>query len=262
MNSAIIWDEKAGVKTPRSRYFDDVYFNSDGGIAESEYVFVEGNRLYDRFLTHPRETFIIAETGFGTGLNFLLVWQLFLSFKAAHPTHILQKLQFYSVEKYPLPKEDLIDIYAQFTLEDDPILTFVTQLQQNWGADQFKFGDVAVEILFNDVTQFPHFLSHKLTVLDKSTISHNSTSANNSGTKQDNKIDAWFFDGFSPTKNPDMWSATLFKACYQLTHLEGTFATFSAASAVRRNLEEAGFVVTKRKGYGVKREMLIGIKNN
>ena len=78
--------------------------------------------------------------------------------------------------------------------------------------------------------------------------------------QQNSFIDAWFFDGFSPAKNPDMWNESLFKHCYQLTREKGTFATFTAAGFVRRNLINAGFNVKKRKGFGLKREMLIGQK--
>lgn len=79
---------------------------------------------------------------------------------------------------------------------------------------------------------------------------------------QTDAADAWFLDGFSPHKNPDMWSTHLFENVSALTRPAGTFATFTAAGFVRRSLQQAGFSVTKRKGFKHKREMLIGFKTN
>ncbi|WP_368752106.1 tRNA (5-methylaminomethyl-2-thiouridine)(34)-methyltransferase MnmD, partial [Klebsiella oxytoca] len=75
------------------------------------------------------------------------------------------------------------------------------------------------------------------------------------------QVDAWFLDGFAPAKNPDMWTAELFAAMARLARPGGTLATFTSAGFVRRGLEEAGFSMQKRKGFGRKREMLIGEMN-
>lgn len=72
--------------------------------------------------------------------------------------------------------------------------------------------------------------------------------------------DCWYFDGFSPAKNPDMWSAEVFARAFALTRPGGTFSTYTSAGWVRRNLLDAGWVVDKVRGFGNKREMLIGIK--
>ena len=74
------------------------------------------------------------------------------------------------------------------------------------------------------------------------------------------KIDAWFLDGFAPSKNPDMWNEQLYQQIFRFTKPQGTFATFTAASAVRKGLENAGFNIKKRKGFGKKRECLSGQK--
>lgn len=72
--------------------------------------------------------------------------------------------------------------------------------------------------------------------------------------------DAWYFDGFSPAKNPDMWSAEVFALAFAHTRPGGTFSTYSSAGWVRRNLETAGFVVEKVPGFAAKREMLRGYR--
>jgi tRNA 5-methylaminomethyl-2-thiouridine biosynthesis bifunctional protein len=71
-------------------------------------------------------------------------------------------------------------------------------------------------------------------------------------------VDAWFLDGFSPAKNPDMWQASLFKQMALLSNSHTSYATFTSASAVRRKLMAAGFQVNKQVGYAKKREMLYG----
>ena len=93
--------------TPVSRDFDDVYFSNDNGLEETRYVFLDGNQLSARFPVHPRSLFVVAESGFGTGLNFLTLWQAFDQFHAAHPEATLQRLHFISFEKFPLTAHDL-----------------------------------------------------------------------------------------------------------------------------------------------------------
>ncbi|WP_370519432.1 MnmC family methyltransferase [Gilliamella sp. Pas-s27] len=100
-----------------------------------------------------------------------------------------------------------------------------------------QLDNVSLVICYDDISNYSNFLA-----------------------KQNVLIDTWFFDGFSPAKNPDMWSECLFKHCFELTAPNGRFATFTAASFVRRHLINAGFTVQKRKGFGSKREMLVGYK--
>ncbi len=99
------WNEEG---TPMSEQFEDIYFSNQDGLEESRHVFLQGNLFPERFNTHPFKTCVIAETGFGTGLNFLALWQSFNQFKAEHPHAKLQRLHFISFEKYPLSKPDLI----------------------------------------------------------------------------------------------------------------------------------------------------------
>jgi tRNA U34 5-methylaminomethyl-2-thiouridine-forming methyltransferase MnmC len=73
-------------------------------------------------------------------------------------------------------------------------------------------------------------------------------------------VDAWYLDGFAPSRNPDMWSPTLLGRVFDRTAPGGTFATYAAAGWVRRNLQAAGFVVKRLAGHGSKREMLAGTK--
>ncbi|MBI0114420.1 MULTISPECIES: tRNA (5-methylaminomethyl-2-thiouridine)(34)-methyltransferase MnmD [unclassified Gilliamella] len=233
--STIIWNDN---QIPISRYFDDVYFNTDGAVDETRYVFIEGNCLYDRFLQHQQETFTIGETGFGSGLSFLITWQTFKQFRRKNPNSNLKKLNFFSVEKYPLSASEMSKIHNKVINHNDALWPLAKQLQDSLkGSDVDSLEEVNLLICYDDISCYADFL-----------------------VQQNSFIDAWFFDGFSPAKNPDMWNESLFKHCYQLTREKGTFATFTAAGFVRRNLINAGFNVEKRKGFGKKREMLIGQK--
>lgn len=233
--STIIWNEN---NIPISTYYDDVYFNTEGAIAETKYVFIEGNRLYERFIAHEKNIFIVGETGFGSGLNLLLLWQTFLEFKRHYPDHILEGIKFLSVEKHPLSLNEIKKMHEKVIPKENELYSLAKQLHAQLYENNNVLNNIDLTILYDDICCFPDFLA-----------------------QQNLLVDAWFFDGFSPAKNPDMWSQSLFKPCYQFTALKGTFATFTSAGFVRRNLQAAGFNVYKRKGFGIKREMLTGCKN-
>ncbi|MBV5096655.1 bifunctional tRNA (5-methylaminomethyl-2-thiouridine)(34)-methyltransferase MnmD/FAD-dependent 5-carboxymethylaminomethyl-2-thiouridine(34) oxidoreductase MnmC [Tenebrionicola larvae] len=224
--------------TPVSREFDDVYFSNDNGLEETRYVFLDGNRLTERFAEHSRKLFVTAESGFGTGLNFLTLWQAFRAFRSAHPDVTLRRLHFISFEKFPLTAADLAAAHACW-----PELAELAQaLQAQWplpfaGCHRLLLDDnVTLDLWFGDIND---------------TLSQLDDSANG-------KVDAWFLDGFAPAKNPDMWTSTLFEGMARLARGGCTLATFTAAGFVRRGLEAAGFDMRKRKGFGRKRDMLVG----
>lgn len=238
-NALLSWNENG---TPVSREFDDVYFSNENGLEETRYVFLAGNQLPERFIHHQEKRFIVAETGFGTGLNFLTLWQAFRLFRQQNPTAQLTTLRFISFEKFPLQQQDLILAHQHW-----PELSELSeQLDHAWpkalqtGCQQFSFdnGQIELELWFGDV-------HHSLPQLKAS---------------YQNTIDCWFLDGFAPSKNPDMWQDSLFQQMFELTKPSGSFATFTAAGFVRRGLQSAGFQVTKHKGFGHKRDMLIGEK--
>ena len=169
---------------PRSSAFDDVYFDKDAGLDETRYVFLEHNQLADRFSSlRPNERFTIAETGFGTGLNFLCAWQLFLD-KAPSDSW----LHFVSVEKFPLNKEKL------------------TQSLAMWPS--------LAELAKPLIESYPT-LCHGLHTLffpqHRTTLTLWFGEASDGFKALDGSVDAWFLDGFAPSKNPEMWSEELFQ---------------------------------------------------
>ena len=201
---------------------------------ETEYVFLARNQLAQRWqaLKQEQQTsgqFTIGETGFGTGLNFLSAWRLWK--KNGMPG----RLHFVSVEKHPLSRQDLVHTLSRW----DELAEFSSQLIAN----------------YPPLT--PGF--HRIT-LDQGAVSLTLVfgEAANALEQVSGTIDAWFLDGFSPAKNPAMWSGTLFSQLSRLSREGTTFATFTSASAVRKGLQAAGFAVNKAEGPGLKREICSG----
>lgn len=224
--SAIEWRDNQ----PFSKHFNDVYFSTDNGLAETDYVFLQGNDLQNRWQTLPSETFTIVETGFGTGLNFLAATQLWLNTAPAKA-----KLHFVSVEKYPLTLQEItqaLQLWPQFNAVSAPFLLHYTQLLHGAQTIKLFYNRVQLTLRIGDATE-------QLSQLNS-------------------KADAWFLDGFAPSKNSDMWQHALFAQMARLSAPKCTFATYTSAGDVRRGLLQAGFKVQKRTGFGKKREMLHG----
>jgi tRNA 5-methylaminomethyl-2-thiouridine biosynthesis bifunctional protein len=222
------WGASDTQAAPRSVLFDDIYFSGDGP-AETDHVFLCGNDLPARFSNTQR--FSIGELGFGAGLNFLCAWDSWR--QVAKPDGA--RLSFFSVEAFPLTPTDLARTHAQW-----PQLTALSQKLVDVypllhpGFHRLHLdNDVSLTIFFGDAL---HGLS-----------------------RAEGKVDAWFLDGFSPAKNPDMWRPELMAEIARLSNTRATLATFSVAGGVRRALQSAGFTADKRPGYGRKREMLAGL---
>lgn len=218
--------------TPLSQQFGDVYFSRHSGINETRYVFLEQNKLTERFTavnSVGSPLFHIGETGFGTGLNFLCAWQL------RDEIAPRCRLQFTSVEKYPLSLEHLDKALAnwpELAPYSQQLIAHYPVLVPGWHRISFIKAQVDLNLFIGDVIEGFH--------------------------TQKGPMDAWFLDGFAPAKNPDMWSAELFKELVRLGKAGTTVSTFTAASLVREGLKTAGFEVTRVKGYGRKRHMLTG----
>lgn len=215
---------------PYASEFQDVYFSTDNGLQETDYVFLQGNDLVKRWLDLDLETFNIAETGFGTGLNFLCTVNAWLSHAPENAT-----LHFVSAEKYPLKLQDMqtaLNFWPQLYALSEPLLAQYEHLINGAGSVRLYNNRVKLSLLIGDATERFSLLT--------------------------DKFDAWFLDGFAPAKNPDMWNSALFQQMARLSKASTTFATFTSAGDVRRGLMQAGFTVSKRIGFGKKREMLTG----
>ncbi|MGR5168875.1 bifunctional tRNA (5-methylaminomethyl-2-thiouridine)(34)-methyltransferase MnmD/FAD-dependent 5-carboxymethylaminomethyl-2-thiouridine(34) oxidoreductase MnmC [Vibrio astriarenae] len=235
-NAQLGWNE-AG--TPVSDHFDDVYFSNVNGLEETRYVFIEQNHLPTRWQSCEQRRFVVAETGFGTGLNFLATWQAFEQFRAKHPESAVKELHFISFEKFPVKLDDLIKAHQAWP----ELAQYAAQLQAHYPIAVpechrivLADGAITLDLWFGDIKDCMPLVP----------------------TTQHGIVDAWFLDGFAPSKNPEMWNQTLFNGMANLAKAHATCATFTAAGFVRRGLIEAGFSMKKVKGFGTKREMLAG----
>ncbi|MEM9422368.1 MAG: tRNA (5-methylaminomethyl-2-thiouridine)(34)-methyltransferase MnmD, partial [Pseudomonadota bacterium] len=220
----------------RSRRFDDIYFQPDVGLAETEHVFLEGNRLKERFNAMPNGgQFVVGELGFGTGLNILAVADLF---QRHGPTE--GGLHCWSVEGFPIPQGKMRQI-LKMVAEHFPILS-----------------PLATRLSTLYPTPRPGIWSCQLTPKIRLTI--NFTDVGTALSDVSFSADAWFLDGFSPAKNPDMWSPSIMEAVVAHTKPGGTLASFTVAGAVRRALANTGMTVKKAQGFGKKRDMLTASK--
>lgn len=230
---------------PYSTVYNDIYFSSENGLLESQHVFIDGNNLISRWeQLNPFDhlTFVIGETGFGSGLNFLLAWSLWVKFAPKNA-----RLHYISCEKHPLTREDLkrclakwpeLANYADALIESYPVLT------PGYHRLEFENARVTLNLMLGDALS----CYQKLLVCGDAQLE---------AKLQHHFVDAWFLDGFSPNINSEMWSDELLVTLSHLSKSDTTLSTFSVAGSVKRGILAAGFEVKKQQGYGKKREMLV-----
>lgn len=211
---------------PGAPDFGDVYHARAGALAQARHVFLQGNGLPGRW--QARDDFVILETGFGLGNNFLATWAAW----RADPRRS-QRLTFISVEKHPLTADDLARVHRG---HDHPelcaeLLARWPVLTPNLHTLELDGGRVTLLLAFGDATVL---LRHLVA-----------------------RVDAFFLDGFAPAVNPQMWTTTLLAAIGRLAAPGATAATWSAARQVRDGLRAAGFQVNAAPGFASKRDMTV-----
>ncbi len=218
-----------GDGTPFSPTYGDIYHSRRGGLGQARHVFLGGNKLLGenaRWIGHPH--FVILETGFGLGLNFLATWQ------AWRDSGARGWLEFISVEKHPFRRDHLAGLLAPYP-EMAPL---AAQLLAQWpplapGTHTLIFDDdrVTLSLLFGDALEcIPHL---------------------------DANPDAIYLDGFLPANNPDMWSPALMTRISDCCRPQATLATWCAAGHLRRTLTNCGWSAERRTGFANKRDMLV-----
>ena len=212
----------------RADDFDDLYFDAHNGLAESQYVFINGTNLRGKLLDSKHLT--IAETGFGTGLNFLAVLDLLAEF----PNH---QIDYISYESRPLSPDVMATAHAAFPSLCAYSTALLSNLPPRWPGvhlRHFKDGQVRLHLYYGK--------------------------AEAGLAASDFQADIWFLDGFAPAKNPQMWSETVLRHVGRLTRAGGRLTSFTAAGAVRNGLNAAGFIIKKQPGFGRKQDMITGVK--
>ena len=233
----------------RNSDYDDVYFQVGHSHSESHFVFLEKNRIAERITAlwdgaragQRNGRLCVAELGFGTGLNMLLVSQLWRDIAATYSDVTgdhRPRLFLTSIEKHPIEKSDLTELHASWpdlAGVSAPLLAQYPPLVR--GFHTLVLGDgIRLLLCLGDVRDMLPLL--------------------------DIKADAWFLDGFTPSKNPDMWDDTLYTHLWRCAAAGGTLSTFSSAGHVRRALAQTGWSVKKVKGFGIKWSMTVAQKSD
>lgn len=217
---------------PESRQFGDVYFSRDNGLEETRYVFLQQNGLPERFQAlKDDDVFVVAETGFGTGLNFLATWQAWQQHRP--PNNAI--LHFVSAERFPIAPEDLaraLELWPELKPLADELLASYPPLFRGTHRLVLDEGGVRLTLFFGDVVDAWSTLTFQ--------------------------ADAWFLDGFAPACNPEMWLDEGIRLIRRHSKAGTTIATFTAVGRIRRALQSQGFAMRKAPGFGRKRDMIVG----
>jgi tRNA U34 5-methylaminomethyl-2-thiouridine-forming methyltransferase MnmC len=217
--------------SPYSPLYGDIYHSVVGSLAQARYVFLQGNGLPGRW--QERAEFIVLETGFGMGINFLTTWAAWRADPARG-----ERLHFVSIEKHPFSAGDLRLTHAA-TVDDESVAALAERLAAAWpvltpGTHTLAFdnGSVTLTLIFGDAVDV-------LPTLEL-------------------RADAIYLDGFAPAKNPGIWTPSIFASLAKLAADNATFSTYTSAGDVKRALLQAGFEYKKVPGFGWKRAMLVG----
>lgn len=210
---------------PSSAMFGDVYYNRQNGLDESRLVYLNGNNLPDNWV--GKGQFVIAETGFGTGLNFLATCEMFEQTAGPGDT-----LDYISIERFPMHRDDLAKALAHFNLPHTQRLLNIYPPRIPGFHRRWITPRITLTLIFDDAIRATAQMCHP--------------------------VDAWFLDGFAPQKNPEMWHEHLFNNMAKLSHEHTTLASFTAVGDVRRALKNSGFTIKRVDGFGYKYHRITG----
>ncbi|MDH4442291.1 MAG: tRNA (5-methylaminomethyl-2-thiouridine)(34)-methyltransferase MnmD [Rhizobium sp.] len=214
---------------PYSTAFGDHFYCQTDGRLECSHVFLAGNGLPDRW--REAAEFCIGELGFGTGLNAAETWRQWKTIRGTDG-----HLHFVSFELHPMRASEIDRALSRWPEIDAERRALVARWPES--------PEGRVEIDLDAQTRLTVVCGDAFDRLAASNFT----------------FDAWFLDGFAPSRNSAMWSAELMQLVFDRTRPGGSFATYAAAGFVRRNLRDAGYRVDRRTGFAGKREMLCGVK--
>ncbi len=223
MSADLDWSADA----PRSRRYQDIYFSAADGLAESQAVFLDGCGFPASWA--GRTSFCVAELGFGTGLNVAALLHLWRRTKPPGA-----RLSIFTVEAELMDRADAARALAGWREALGPAVDAVLH----------AWPDARTGFVRRDLDAYDATLDLYL------------GEAGEALRRWSGPADAWFLDGFAPSRNPDMWRPEVLAAVGRLSAPGARAASFTVAGSVRRGLAEAGFTVVKRPGFAAKRERL------
>lgn len=192
------------------------YHSHHGAVGESSHVFIEAG-LQPLFQSAIAPIHIL-EIGFGTGLNALLTLQ-----EARQQQH---PVLYTAIELFPLSTEEIGQLNYGQLLQDQP--GFLAIHQANW--------EEAISL-----DRYFTLKKHKSSLLTLEGV---------------HDVTCIYFDAFSPTYQPELWTEAVFQQLYNLLLPGGVLVTYCSKSVVRKAMAAAGFQVEKIPGPWGKREMV------
>ncbi|NLG18337.1 MAG: tRNA (5-methylaminomethyl-2-thiouridine)(34)-methyltransferase MnmD [Fibrobacter sp.] len=219
-----------------NKHYNDRYFDVIDAFEEAKYIFIQGNNLIPRLsvMDSDQRVISIGETGFGAGRTLAaLIDEL-------NKSDLLDvKVNYNSVELHPLEARQMREILNQVKGCSPQIVNAILEhyskidiTKSGWHSFSLleRFGSIDVNLWIGEALEMVQSLKYPL--------------------------DAWFLDGHGPKQNPQMWRTELLSAIGRKTASGGTAATFTVAGQVRRDLTDAGFLVTRCSGIGAKKTVL------
>ena len=223
-NARVHWDAYG---SPVSEAFQEAYFSTRDPLRERTEVFLRGNNLPQAW--SEGSSFCIGEMGFGFGLSFLLTWKLW---KETRPKN--GHLHFVSLESTPVRVEDLRRAHARWP----------------------ELSELGRQLY--DAYPPPVLGVHRRSFDDSLDLTLVIGTAPDALDELDFEANAWYLDGFSPAKNPELWTVQLARKIRQHSVPGAHLASYSVARSFRDAFDAEGWKLTKLPGTPPKREMIIG----
>ncbi|MDE2501650.1 MAG: tRNA (5-methylaminomethyl-2-thiouridine)(34)-methyltransferase MnmD, partial [Burkholderiales bacterium] len=211
---------------PRAPRYGDLYHPRIGALAQARHVFLRGNGLPERW--RGRADFVVFETGFGLGNNFIAAWEAW----RADPERCT-RLHYVAIERHPPTRADLERVHAASPRPElaRALIAAWPAATPNLHAIEFDAGRLRLLLAFGDIAALAPGLRLQ--------------------------ADAYFLDGFAPARNPAMWQPRVLAALGRKAAPGATLATWSVARELRDGLVTAGFEVAQAPGIGGKREITV-----
>lgn len=213
---------------PAAPGFNDFYPPQDGALTRARQVFIAGNALPARW--QGQRQFVVLETGFGLGYNFLATWDAW-----QRDTQRCDRLHFIAIERHPPSVADLERAHLR-----SPLPALAAELLRAWPAPTanvhtmtFDGGRVTLLLALGDVAALLPALRAP--------------------------VDAFFLDGFAPAHKPDMWQPRVLKALGRMAAPGATLATWTTEATVREGLATAGFAARPATDLGRPHDVALAV---
>ena len=216
--------------SPTGQPLGKLNIGSAHGLLQAQVVFLGGCQLPQRWSAAPQ--FCVLETGFGLGLNFLTTWNTWQK-----DAQRCSQLHYVAIEAYPVTMADLLRSPQALDPPNSALVALAEELAQAWcglrpGLQHFEFANGAVRLTLAVGEVMPMLQ------------------------QLDCVANAVYLDGFSPAKNPEMWSQAALNAVAARCRPGSVLASYSVAAQVRKTLSDAGFLVRRCPGVPPKWQRL------